>query len=395
MSLLSARNSKGTHPHSQSLTLLTDTQSACLKSPLLDTEVFLLNLTECFTPLDSEACPGCRVLDNFPDHISFHPCDHLQKSFHKAHLEALDHLCHRASSDSSTLVVVTDASVIPPRNMQAISAMHFWRLGEQVLLSKVSAGRTTALDTELFTVRLGVAKAVSFDIKHIILITDSLSATRRAVDPLVHSGQAHSLAIVCALRGFFTGQPDHSIDFWDCPSNVQWSLHHLVHDNVTNTCITAGHHPATSLDTLCSKSTASCLDAWRTSFSCPSSQGCHFLPLKDGNHKSLQPSYTKGDSWLPFIGELVTLYARATQAILNHAPIGEFRQCFFPAECTQCLYGYCQVEICQHILANCCQFSHTSLIDPLLSLKDFVKFLKEHPSAFAFTSQDCLLSEPP
>jgi len=26
--------------------------------------------------------------------------------------------------------------------------------------------------------------------------------------------------------------------------------------------------------------------------------------------------------------------ARATQVILNHAPIGEFRQHFFPAECT-------------------------------------------------------------
>ena len=41
---------------------------------------------------------------------------------------------------------------------------------------------------------------------------------------------------------------------------------------------------------------------------------------------------------------LVTLCARTTQAILNHAPIGEFRQCFFPVECTQCLCGHCQVK---------------------------------------------------
>ena len=148
----------------------------------------LLNLTEHFTLLDSEACPGYRLLDNFPDHVSFHPCDCSQESFCKAYLEALDHLCHRASSDFSTLVVVTNASVIPPRNMQAVSAMHFWRLGEQVLSSKAPVGRTIALDAELFAIRLGVAKAVSFDIKHIILIIDLLSAARRAVDPLVHSG---------------------------------------------------------------------------------------------------------------------------------------------------------------------------------------------------------------
>ena len=133
--------------------------------------------------------------------------------------------------------------------------------------SKVPAGRTTALDAKLFAIRLGVTKATSFDIKHIILITDSL---RRAVHPAVHSGQAHSLAIICALRQFFAESPDQLIDFWDCPSNAQWSLHHLVHDDVTKTRISAGLHPATSLDALRSKSAASCLDAWRTSFGRPS-----------------------------------------------------------------------------------------------------------------------------
>jgi len=304
-------------------------------------------------------------------------------------------LRHEASSDPFMLVVVTDANVIPPRNMQAVSATHFWRLGEQVSLSKAPARRATALDAELFAIRLGVAKATSFDVKHIILITDSLSIARKAVDASVHLGQAHSLSVVCALREFFTQHPNTFINFWDCPSKAQWSLHYLVHEDITNTRTTAGRHPVTSLDTLHSKSTTFCLDAWRSSFSHPSSQGHHFLSLKGGNHKPLQPSYTKGGSWLPFIAESVTLCARATRVILNHAPIGEFRKRFFPAECTQCLYGHCQVETCRHILADCSQFAHAPLTDPLLSIKDFVKFLKEYPSAFAFASQDRLLPEPP
>ena len=343
MSLLSARNSKGASPHSQSLAL-TDAQSARLKSPLLDTEAALLNLTERFSPLDSEMHLGYRLLDDFPGHVSFYLCDCSNESFHTSHLRALDQLHHEASSDPSTLVVVTDASVIPPRNMQAVSAAHFWRLGVQVSSSKAPARQATALDAELFAIRLGVVKATSFNVKHIILITDSLSAARRAVDASVHSGQAHSLSVVGALREFFTQHPDTSIDFWDCPSKAQWSLHHLVHEDVTNACIAAGRHPATSLNALYSKSTTFCLDAWRSSFSHPSSQGCHFLSLKGGNRKPLQPSYTKGGSWLPFIAESVTLCARATRAILNHAPIGEFRQRFFPAECTQCPCDHCQVE---------------------------------------------------
>ena len=53
--------------------------------------------------------------------------------------------------------------------------------------------RTTALDAELFATRLSVVKATSFDVKHIVIIIDSLTAARRAVDASVHSGQAYSL----------------------------------------------------------------------------------------------------------------------------------------------------------------------------------------------------------
>jgi len=66
MSLLSARNSKGTHSHPQLLALLNNGQCAHLKGPLLDTEAFLLSLTGCFNPLDTEATPNCMLLDSFP-----------------------------------------------------------------------------------------------------------------------------------------------------------------------------------------------------------------------------------------------------------------------------------------------------------------------------------------
>ena len=73
LSLLSACNSKDAHSHPQSLALLTDAQSARLRSPLLDTEASLLNLTERYNSLHPEIRPGCRLLDNFPDHVSSIP----------------------------------------------------------------------------------------------------------------------------------------------------------------------------------------------------------------------------------------------------------------------------------------------------------------------------------
>jgi len=112
----------------------------------------------------------------------------------------------------------------------------------------------------LFAIRLGIVKATSFDIKYIVLITDSLSAVTRAVDASVHSGQVYSLAVVHALRNFFTGYSDYSINFWKCPSKAQWPLYFLVHENATNTWIAASQHLSTSLNVLHSKSAASCLD---------------------------------------------------------------------------------------------------------------------------------------
>ena len=183
MSLLSARNSKGTRSHPQSLALLNDAQCAHLKGSLLDTKASLLNLTEYFNPLDAETTPGCRLLDSFPDCISFHPCNRSSLNDRNTHLESLDYFCLEAFSSSSTLIIVTDASAIPPRNMQTIFAVHFWRLSHQMSSSKAPAGQTTALDTELFAIRLGISKATSMDIEHIILIVDSLGSARRSVDP--------------------------------------------------------------------------------------------------------------------------------------------------------------------------------------------------------------------
>ena len=133
-------------------------------------------------------------------------------------------------------------------------------LGHQVSSSKAPAGRTTAPDTELFAIRLGVSKATSMDIERIILITDSLGSARRSVDPSVHSGQAHSLTVCSVLQSFFCSGSSHRIKFWDCPSNAEWSLHQMVHNDVTNIRVAAGPHPATSLDALHSKSVFSCLD---------------------------------------------------------------------------------------------------------------------------------------
>ena len=53
-------------------------------------------------------------------------------------------------------------------------------------------------------------------------------------------------------------------------------------------------------------------------------KGRHFLDLVDGNFEDIEPSYIKGGPWLQFFGHSNLLCTRATRAITNHAPIGEY-----------------------------------------------------------------------
>ena len=144
--------------------------------------------------------------------------------------------------------------------MQAVSTIHIWNLGQQVLSSKALTSRTTIPDAELFAIRLGVSKATSMDIECIILTTDSLGSARKSVNLLVHSGQVHFLAVCSVLWLFFGSGSSHKIEFWDCPSKADCSLYQMVYNDVTNTRVAAGLHLATSLDVLHSKSVFSCLD---------------------------------------------------------------------------------------------------------------------------------------
>ena len=92
-----------------------------------------------------------------------------------------------------------------------------------MLFLKALANWTTALDTKLFVIRLDIVKTTSMYIKHIILITDFLGFSRKAVDPFVHFRQAHSLTVCFILRFrlFLSCSLNYRIKFWNCFNNTK------------------------------------------------------------------------------------------------------------------------------------------------------------------------------
>jgi len=77
-----------------------------------------------------------------------------------------------------------------------------------------------------------------------------------------------------------------------------------------------------------------------------------FLELVDDNDNPIELSYINRGFWLKFIDYSNSLCTRAMRAIINHAPIGEYRLCFFPKEEFKCLCRLYPIESRYHISSS-------------------------------------------
>jgi len=112
-------------------------------------------------------------------------------------------------------------------------------------------------------------------------------------------------------------------------------------------------------------------------------KGHHFLELCDEDNIPLEPLYSKGGTWLKYFGHSNSLCARATRAIVNHTPIGEYRMRFFPREDFSCPCSNYPIESRHHILHKCRRFN--KYWNPRRDLiSHFILFLELNCSAFSF-----------
>ena len=118
-------------------------------------------------------------------------------------------------------------------------------------------------------------------------------------------------------------------------------------------------------------------------FQASDEKGKHFLDLLDDDSNDIEPSSAKGGPWLQVFGHSNSLCARATRAIINHAPIGEYRLRFFPNMDFACPCNNYPIESRRYILHEYRRFN--GYWNPRRdTLKHFMMFLIANPNAFAF-----------
>ena len=145
------------------------------------------------------------------------------------------------------------------------------------------------------------------------------------MNPSVHSGQGHSLAVCRALEQWFANG-GRSVTFVMVHSQFEWGPHHEAHEFVRGLPPVGGRHMATSLDSLHKKATATCLDSLSTMFQNKKYRGHNFLLLQNLDRGIVQLTYAKGGSWLGKVGGRLLVATRMCRSILGHAPIGSYFQ---------------------------------------------------------------------
>jgi len=163
----------------------------------------------------------------------------------------------------------------------------------------------------------------------------------------------------------------------------EWPRHKLIDDQVKVTSCAPTFPSKESHLFSKKKECDNTLCEWQTHFANSLKKGHYFLNFEDEKEIVIKPTYVKGGSWLPVIGFSNSLYARFTRMTTGHAPIGEYRQRFFPQLSTSCPCGKAEVQTREHIVMECDR--HDPSTRPCnIIINSFVHFLADNPEAFSF-----------
>ena len=149
-----------------------------------------------FSSFDLEFSPGCRVIDNFSEYISFNIC--RKGNNNKSCKQELDEIVLVNSLSPSVTIIVSDMSI---KNNIATSIVYIHTF-DKPLMKMIHHGiHVTSTEAELFTIRCGINQSLSVNnISKIVVITDSIHAVKKVFDLSVHPYQTQLAAILLDLR---------------------------------------------------------------------------------------------------------------------------------------------------------------------------------------------------
>ena len=241
-----------------------------------------------------------------------------------------------------TALIVSDASV---KNNVATSIAHIHIRDRPITKTLYYTLNIMSTEAKLVAIRCGINQATDHDfISIIIIVMDSIYAAKKIFDPSSHPFQKHMVSILKELCSFFSHHPDNHIKFWECPSRSKQYLHKTVDSETKSFRLTPTYPSKLSWNFSRKLEYDDFANRWEITFQASDLKDNQFLDLVDNDNKPLEPSHINGSLWLQNFSHSNSLCTRATRAITNHVPTGEYRLRFFPNEEFSCLCGQYPIE---------------------------------------------------
>ena len=179
-----------------------------------------------FDFFNKEFAPGSHLIDTFSSQFSFHFSNEQSNKNIKTYIHHLNNILFKSSLDLSYALVISDASI---KNNVITSIVHIHVHDKPIIKTIYHTVNIIFIEAELFTIRCSINQATNIpSISKIIVITDSIYATRRIFDSLSHPFQIYAVSISNKLRKFFIKNHDNLIKLWECSSHCEWSLHKVI-----------------------------------------------------------------------------------------------------------------------------------------------------------------------
>ena len=134
------------------------------------------------------------------------------------------------------------------------------------------------------------------------LLSDSIHVTRKIFDSSSHLFQKHAAIILNNLREFFSHYQKNLIKFWKCLSQCKWNSYKIIDAETKAFNLTLLLPNKYSCDFSKKYECDNIINKWKMTFQVSDMKGRHFLELIDSNNNILEPSYSKGSTWLKHFG---------------------------------------------------------------------------------------------
>jgi ribonuclease HI len=305
----------------------------------------------------------------------------------RARSDFIDSLQYRRD----VIYAATDGSALQGSSKKTAAAFRAYRRSKLLARRTVGTGPVSAPDAEAYAIAMALGeltKPEHYDAKEIHIFSDCVPALQTAFDPSVRSAASARIISCQRIRPWFEARQDHVIHLYYVPGHKGILINELVDSDAQAQARSNEYQPDTiSVSIARQTSEADALRAWTLDSRKPAIRGKQYL---FSGRKPPKPTTKKGGGlFMRAFGSSNSLAARASRAITNHAPLGDYRRRFFPREPRDCVE--CNVEQTRaHVINTCTRYTRRrrNFLEFLKNSSDpgreCREFLVDNPSAFSF-----------